>query len=206
MKKKIAVLFSGRGSNMLALHEATKNPSYPAEIVMTVTDRPDAQGIEKAQALGLPCRMLDATKFDDTQSFESNLHHILVTSQVEYICLAGFMRILSSWFVEKWKGKIVNIHPSLLPNFIGLKTHERALKEKVLEHGCSVHFVTPDLDKGPIIGQAKLNIENENCVKRVAERVLEAEHIIYPHALSLVASGLLSVDNTQASFMISPTV
>ena len=176
MKKKIAVLISGNGSNMIALHNATLEEEYPAEIVVVVSDKKLAKGIEKAKEKKLKCEIINS---------EKELDDVLGNAQVEYICLAGFMRILSEEFVKKWEGKILNIHPSLLPQFIGLNTHERALEAKVKEHGCTVHFVTSELDQGPIIAQGKVEVKNDD-VTTLAGRVLEMEHQIYSIALGLV--------------------
>lgn len=177
-KKKIAVLFSGRGTNMMALYQAWQNDSLPYEIVLTITDNENAPGIEKVQKLGLPCIVIGKN------NFETKLHKAILNSKAQYICLAGFMKILSPEFVKKWPNKIINIHPSLLPKFKGLNTHKRALQANEKIHGCTVHFVNEKLDDGEIIMQKKIAIEKNDCEKTLAKKVLAMEHIIYPQALN----------------------
>jgi phosphoribosylglycinamide formyltransferase 1 len=189
-KKRVAVLISGRGSNMAALIEAAKAPSYPAEIALVLSNRPDAAGLARANAAGIATAVVDHTTFGkDRERFEQALQAILESHAIDLVCLAGFMRLLTPWFVRRWEGRLINIHPALLPAFRGLNTHERALAAGATFHGATVHFVVAEMDAGPIILQERLRMhENEDAVS-LAARVLEIEHRIYPLALKLVAAG-----------------
>ena len=187
---RTGVLISGRGSNMVALIEAARNPDFPAEVALVLSDKPQAAGLEAARAAGVMARGLDARAFAGKPEFEAALTAALVAAEVELIGLAGFMRILSPAFVERWRGRILNIHPSLLPDLKGLHTHERALGEGRAEHGCTVHFVTADLDAGPIVAQARVPVLPDDDAERLGARVLVEEHRIYPQALGLVAQAV----------------
>ena len=185
----VAVLISGRGSNMQALVEAGAIAGYPAEIVAVISNRPDAPGIAWADARKIPTTVVDHSTFNTRRDFDEELHRVLLASGAEIIALAGFMRILTEDLVRRWEGRMVNIHPSLLPLFEGLHTHARALEAGVKIAGCTVHFVTPELDAGPIIAQAAVPVLPDDSPETLAARVLIAEHRLYPAALGLVASG-----------------
>ena len=186
---KTAVLISGRGSNLQALINAAAASDYPAEIVCVVSNNPGAGGLKRAAKAGIATASIDHRDFDRRASFEDALHTELITAGVELICLAGFMRLLTAGFVERWPDRIINIHPSLLPSFKGLQTHERVLSEGVRFTGCTVHFVRSEMDAGPIIVQAAVPVLTDDTADTLAARVLTAEHRCYPHALRLVAEG-----------------
>jgi phosphoribosylglycinamide formyltransferase 1 len=188
-RRRVAVLISGRGSNMASLIEAAQDPAYPAEIVLVVSNRPDAGGLERARAAGIATAVVDHKGHPDRASFDAALDATLREHGIEIVCLAGFMRILTPAFVESWAGRMLNIHPSLLPAFKGTDTHARALAAGVAKHGCTVHFVTPELDSGPIVAQAEVPVLPNDTEDTLAARVLAQEHLLYPRALALVASG-----------------
>jgi formyltetrahydrofolate-dependent phosphoribosylglycinamide formyltransferase len=190
-KLRTAVLISGRGSNMMALVEAARAPDYPAEIVGVLSNQPDAKGLEFAAANGIPVAVISHRDFTSREAFEAALDARLRSMKVELIALAGFMRVLSAGFIARWEGRIVNIHPSLLPAYKGLHTHERALADGAVEHGCSVHLVTAELDGGPVLRQARVPVLAGDTPDTLAARVLTAEHRIYPEALALLAGNLL---------------
>ena len=192
-RKRTAVLISGRGSNMAALIEAARQADYPAEIALVVTNRPDAAGLRLAEAAGIATSVVDHTRYDDRESFERALYANLDVHDVEFLCLAGFMRLLTPWFVRLWEGRIINIHPALLPAFKGLDTHRHALAAGVKIHGASVHFVVPEMDSGPIIAQAAVPVRDDDTEESLAARVLAAEHRLYPLALKLLAEGRVRV-------------
>ncbi|MGB7858661.1 MAG: phosphoribosylglycinamide formyltransferase [Pseudolabrys sp.] len=195
-RKRAAVLISGRGSNMAALVEAAKDKTYPAEIVAVVSNRPDAGGLMVARANGITTEVVDHTAFGkDRTAFESALQAVLERHRIDIVCLAGFMRLLTAGFVKQWQHRILNIHPALLPAFKGLDTHRRALEAGVKVHGATVHFVVPEMDSGPIIAQAAINVRPGETEKELAARVLKAEHQIYPLALKLLAEGRLQIEN-----------
>ena len=187
---RTAVLISGRGSNMSALIEAARAPSFPAEIVLVLSDEPAAGGLQIAREAGVAAEAIDYRAYPKKEAFEAALDARLLAASAEIVCLAGFMRVLSPRFVERWKGRMLNIHPSLLPNLRGLHTHERALAQGLAEHGCTVHFVTAELDAGPIVAQARVRVLKGDDVDALAARVLEEEHRIYPEALTTVARSL----------------
>ena len=194
-RKRVAVLISGRGSNMAALIEAAKDKNYPAEIAVVISNRPDAGGLMVARANGITTEVVDHTAFGkDRTAFESALQAVLEKHRIDIVCLAGFMRLLTAGFVKQWQQRILNIHPALLPAFKGLDTHRRALEAGVKVHGATVHFVVPEMDSGPIIAQAAVNVRPEDTEKDLAARVLKAEHQIYPLALKLVAEGRVNTD------------
>jgi phosphoribosylglycinamide formyltransferase 1 len=189
-KKRVAILISGRGSNMVALIDAAKAPDYPAEIALVLSNRPDAAGLARASAEGIATAVVDHTAFGkDREGFEHALQAALEERSIDIVCLAGFMRLLTPWFVRRWEGRLINIHPALLPAFKGLDTHARALAEGAAFHGATVHFVVPEMDSGPEIVQERLRIHPTDNADTLAARVLEIEHRIYPQALALVASG-----------------
>lgn len=193
-RKRVAVLISGRGSNMSALIEPARDPKFPAEISLVVSNVPGAGGLAAAQTAGIPAEVVDHLKFGkDRNAFEHELHAVLVRHRIEIVCLAGFMRLLTADFIAKWNDRLLNIHPALLPSFRGLHTHERALQTGVTIHGATVHFVAPEMDAGPIVIQGAVAVRNDDTPDTLAARVLAVEHRIYPQALRLVAEGRVSV-------------
>jgi phosphoribosylglycinamide formyltransferase-1 len=188
MKKRVAILISGRGSNMTALIAAAKAKDYPAEIALVVSNRPDAAGLDRARSCGIPTAVIDHTTFGgDRETFEQALDRQLREQRIDLVCLAGFMRLLTPWFVNRWSGRMLNIHPSLLPQFKGLHTHRRALEAGVKRHGATVHFVVPEMDAGLIVIQDSVAVHENDTEETLAARVLELEHQIYPRALRAVA-------------------
>jgi phosphoribosylglycinamide formyltransferase-1 len=195
-RKRVAVLISGRGSNMAALIEAAKAKDYPAEIVLVVSNRPEARGLLVARAAGIATETVDHTKFSgDRNRFEHEIQSLLEKYRIEIICLAGFMRLLTADFLERWQWRILNIHPALLPDFKGLDTHKRVIDAGVKVHGATVHFVVPELDSGPVIAQGAINVRPGDSEEALAVRVLKVEHRIYPLALKLVAEGRVQIKN-----------
>jgi len=194
MKKRTAILISGRGSNMVSLIEAASAPDFPAEIALVVSNRPDAGGLARARAAGLATTVVDHTEFATRVAFEARLHAQLMDARIDLVCLAGFMRMLTGGFVDRWQDRLLNIHPSLLPAFPGLDTHQRVLDQGVLITGCTVHFVRVEMDSGPIIAQAAVRVLPGDTAETLGARVLAAEHRLYPHALRLVASGEARVE------------
>jgi phosphoribosylglycinamide formyltransferase-1 len=190
-KKRVAVLISGRGSNMASLIAAAKDDSYPAGIALVLSNRPDAPGLANAKRQGITTAVVDHTHYGkDREAFERALQDVLAAHRIDLVCLAGFMRLLTPWFVGQWQARMLNIHPALLPAFKGLHTHERALEAGVKTHGATVHFVSPEMDSGPIIAQAEVPVLPGDTPDTLAARVLEAEHRIYPQALRQVAESI----------------
>jgi phosphoribosylglycinamide formyltransferase-1 len=190
IRRKTAVFISGRGSNMTALIEAAKAADYPAEIKLVISNRPEAKGLETAKAEGITAIAIDHTDFDSREAFEDQLQETLLANDIELIALAGFMRKLTSSFTQKWQGRMINIHPSLLPKYKGLNTYQRAIDAGDSEHGATVHYVTGELDSGPHIVQAAVPIKAGDNADRLAARVLVQEHRIYPIALAKAANAL----------------
>jgi phosphoribosylglycinamide formyltransferase-1 len=189
-KKRVAVLISGRGSNMASLVEAANERSYPAEIVLVVSNNPQAPGLAHAAAHAIPTCVIDHRPYGkDRVAFDRALDAVLEEHRVELVCLAGFMRLLTTDFVLRWQGRMLNIHPALLPSFPGLDAHGQALKAGVKISGATVHFVAPEADAGPIVAQAAVPVRDDDTAETLAARVLEAEHHIYPLALRLLAEG-----------------
>ena len=189
MKKRVAILISGGGSNMMSLVNSMQD-DHPARAVLVVSNDPNAGGLAKAQALGVPTACIDHKPFGkDRAAFEAALQNTLEAADPDIICLAGFMRILTPDFTEKWEGRMLNIHPSLLPKYKGLHTHARALEAGDPEHGCSVHEVTAALDDGPILGQARLSVRPHDTADTLAARLLPLEHSLYPAVLRRFAAG-----------------
>ena len=189
-RMRTAILISGRGSNMRALIMAARSPDYSAKIVLVLSDRAAAPGLAVAREVGVTADAVDFRTCGGKAAFESALEARLMAAHVEIVCLAGFMRVLSGGFVERWRGRILNIHPSLLPDLRGLHTHKRALTEGRAEHGCTAHFVSAELDAGPIIAQARVPVLAADDEAALASRVLCEEHRIYPQALDAVARWL----------------
>jgi phosphoribosylglycinamide formyltransferase-1 len=194
-RKRVGVLISGRGSNLQALIDATQAPDYPAEIVLVISNVPGAQGLARAEAAGIPTRTINHKDFASREAFDAALTAALEDAGVELLCNAGFMRLHSEGFVRHWWNRHLNIHPSLLPEFKGLRTHARVLEEGAQLTGCTVHFVRPELDSGPIVAQAEVPVLDGDTPESLAARVLAAEHRLYPHALRLVASGAVRVED-----------
>jgi phosphoribosylglycinamide formyltransferase-1 len=193
-KKRVAVLVSGRGSNMVALIEAARSESYPAEIALVLSNRPEADGLARARTDAIPTAVIDHTAYGkDREGFERAMQAVLEQHRIDIVCLAGFMRLLTPWLVGRWEGRMLNIHPALLPAFKGLDTHARALAAGVKIHGASVHFVVPEMDSGPIVAQGAVAVREDDDEARLAARVLAVEHRIYPLALNLLASGRVRI-------------
>jgi len=190
---KVAVLISGRGSNLQALIDACVRPGFPAEISLVISNVAGVKGLERAQRAGIPARVIAHRDFAERADFDAAIDAALSKAGIELVCLAGFMRILGEAFVARWRDRLVNIHPSLMPAFKGLQTHERALAAGVRFTGCTVHFVRPAMDDGPIIVQAAVPVLPGDDAERLAARVLEAEHEAYPLALRLIAEGRVRV-------------
>jgi phosphoribosylglycinamide formyltransferase-1 len=188
-RKATAILISGRGSNMQALIDAAKDAEFPARIVRVISNSWDAAGLKRAEAAGIATSVIDHRAFKGRAAFEAALDQALRADGIEIVCLAGFMRLLTAGFVEGWHDKLINIHPSLLPAFPGLDTHARALAAGVRFAGCTVHYVRPTMDEGPIIVQAAVPVLPDDDEASLSARVLAAEHKAYPLALRLVASG-----------------
>ncbi|HWU17107.1 MAG TPA: phosphoribosylglycinamide formyltransferase [Devosia sp.] len=188
-RKRVAILISGRGSNMQALIEAAKAPDFPAEIVGVFSNKADAPGLDFARANGVPTATRSHRDFATREDFDAVIDQTLADWQVDYVCLAGFMRIFSNGFARKWTGRMLNIHPSLLPKYKGLHPHQQALDDGATVHGCTVHWVIPELDDGPTILQAEVPILPGDTAETLAARTLAAEHRIYPEALRMLASG-----------------
>jgi phosphoribosylglycinamide formyltransferase-1 len=188
-RKRVGVLISGRGSNLQALLDACADPSFPAEIVLVISNKPEAPGLERAARAGVPSRTIARRDYPERSACDADMTAALEAADVEVVCLAGFMRLLSETFVDHWRDRMINIHPSLLPQFPGLDTHARALEAGVERHGCTVHFVRFEMDSGPIIGQTEVPVQPGDDPETLAARVLEAEHRLYPHCLRLVVEG-----------------
>jgi len=192
----VVVLISGRGSNLQSIIDAARG-DLPIEIRAVISNRPDAYGLERARRAGIPTRVLDHREFADRAAFDAALQELIDSYRPGLVVLAGFMRILSPAFVEHYRGRLMNIHPSLLPDFRGLNTHERALAARVTEHGASVQFVTTELDAGPVIIQARVPVLAGDTPDSLAARVLEQEHRIYPQAIRWFAEGRLRLQNNE---------
>jgi len=193
-RKRVAVLISGRGSNMAALIEAAKDKNYPAEIALVLSNRPDASGLATARSAGIAIEVIDHTAFGkDRAAFDAAMQAMLDKYRIDIVCLAGFMRLLTPEFVAHWPGRMLNIHPALLPAFKGLDTHKRALAAGTKVHGATVHFVVAELDSGPIVAQGAVAVHAGDSEVTLAARVLAVEHSIYPLALKLVAEGRVQV-------------
>jgi phosphoribosylglycinamide formyltransferase 1 len=188
-RKRVAVLISGRGSNMRALVEAARDPTYPAEIIAVVSNKADAAGLDFAKTNGIRTFVISHKNYDTREAFDRALNQYLQNLDVDLVACAGFMRVMTATILDDWKGRMINIHPSLLPAYKGLKTHERALADAAKFHGASVHFVTSELDGGPVIAQAEVPVLSTDTPETLAARVLEVEHPLYVSALARVARG-----------------
>lgn len=206
-RKRAAVLVSGRGANMTALIAAAKRADYPAEIALVLSNRPDAAALGRARDSGVATAVVDHTSYSkDREAFERAVQAVLENHRIEFLCLAGFMRLLTPWLVTRWTGRMLNIHPALLPAFRGLNTHERALAAGVKIHGATVHFVVPEVDSGPIVAQAAVPVLDDDTPETLAERVLRVELRLYPLALALVAGDKVRIngDRTHGDAAIAP--
>ncbi len=197
---RTAVLISGRGSNLGALIEACRAPSFPAEIVLVLSNVEGAEGLKRAEAAGIAAKAISHKGFATREAFDDALDRELKAAAIALICEAGFMRIHSEKFVRRWEGRILNIHPSLLPSFKGIRVHQQAIDAGVRVSGCTVHFIVPELDSGPIVAQASVPVHPGDTAESLAARVLEAEHKLYPEALRLVASGKVKLVNGKSVF------
>jgi phosphoribosylglycinamide formyltransferase-1 len=204
-RRRTAILISGRGSNMSSLIEAARAADFPAKIALVASNRPEARGLAIAKQCGIATAAVDHKIYAGREEFEASLQAVLDIHRIELICLAGFMRMFTAGFVEHWSGRMINIHPALTPAYPGLRTHERALADGVKIHGCTVHFVVPGMDEGPIIAQAAIAVRDEDNAETLAARVLEQEHILYPQALQIVASGEYSIDGNRVRSKLATT-
>ncbi|HVZ91563.1 MAG TPA: phosphoribosylglycinamide formyltransferase [Rhizomicrobium sp.] len=195
---RTAALISGRGSNLKSLIEAARAPDYPAEIVLVVCNVESAGGLSIAREAGIETKVIPHKAYPTREAFDAAIDAALREARVALVCEAGFMRIHSAWFVNRWLGRILNIHPSLLPKFPGVKVHEQVLAAGESETGATVHFMTPELDAGPIVAQARVAVHAGDTVETLAARVLEKEHKLYPEALRLVAEGRVRLENGRA--------
>lgn len=198
-KKRTAILISGRGSNMMSLVEAARAADYPAEIVAVISNRPEAAGIDWAKGQGIATLIIDHKAFKTREAFEAELDKALIASKPDIVALAGFMRIMTPAFVARWQERMINIHPSLLPNFKGLHTHEQALAAGVKVAGCTVHFVRAEMDAGPMIAQSAVPVLSGDTAATLGARVLAAEHKLYPAALRLLASGRIRLEGEKVT-------
>jgi phosphoribosylglycinamide formyltransferase-1 len=199
-KLKVGVLISGRGSNLQALIDATRAPDFPVEIVLVISNVADAHGLERAAKVSIPTLVIPHKNYTSREEFDAALDAALKKAGVEFICLAGFMRLLGEKFARAWQGKIMNIHPSLLPSFKGVRVHEQVLEAGASVSGCTVHFVISELDAGPTILAAEVPVHPGDTVETLSHRVLKQEHVIYPMALRMIAEGQVKLVNGQAVF------
>ena len=202
MKTPIAVLISGSGSNLQSLIEACSKPEFPAKIVTVISNKADAYGLERAKQAGIETGIINHKDFSSREEFDSSLHDKISKSGAEFVCLAGFMRLLTAGFVEKWTGKMINIHPSLLPSFKGMRTHEDALTARVKIHGCTVHWVVPEMDSGEIIVQAAVPVLADDTPETLGARVLKSEHKIYPIALQKALNSGFEIAGSGAELVV----
>jgi phosphoribosylglycinamide formyltransferase-1 len=196
---KLGVLISGRGSNLQALLDRAADPAYPAEVVLVLSNNADALGLQRAEAADVPTRIVDHREFPSREAFEAKIDEALTEAGVELVCLAGFMRKLTPWLVERWRDRLINIHPSLLPAFRGLDTHKRALEGGARITGCTVHYVRVEVDDGPIVAQAAVPIAPDDTEETLNARVLAAEHRLYAMAVWLIAEGKVKVEGERVS-------
>jgi phosphoribosylglycinamide formyltransferase-1 len=205
MKRRVGILISGRGSNMASLIAAARDDTYPAEIVLVVSNRPDAAGLDLAREAGIEVRAIDHRPFlGERSAHEAKINAALMSAGVEIVCLAGYMRLLTLTLVEAWRGRMLNIHPSLLPSFPGLHTHARAIAAGVKVHGCTVHLVTQQMDEGRILAQAAVPVLRNDTEETLANRVLIQEHLVYPAALASFASGEAALPPTPDATLLNP--
>lgn len=194
-KLKVAVLISGSGTNLQALIDACKDKNFPAEIVLVFSNKESAYGLKRAEYAGIDTKFISHKEFSSREEFDKAMHETIIKSGAEFICMAGFMRLLSPWFVDKWYDKLINIHPSLLPSFKGLRAQKQALEAGVKYAGCTVHFVRPAMDEGPIIAQEMVQVMDGDTEEVLSSRILEKEHICYVKALKIIAEGNFVIEN-----------
>ena len=199
MRLRLGVLISGRGSNLQTLIDACADRGFPAEIALVLSNIAEAAGLDRAKTTGLPTAVIDHKAFPGRESFETAMTEALVAARIDLICLAGFMRLLTPSFVNRWHDRLINIHPSLLPAYKGLHTHERALSDGARFSGCTVHFVRPDMDAGPIIIQAAVPVAQADTPDTLGTRVLACEHTLYPEAVRLIAQGRVTVNDERVT-------
>jgi phosphoribosylglycinamide formyltransferase-1 len=204
LRRRVAILISGRGSNMAALIAAAGDPAFPAEVVLVLSNSPNAAGLAVARAAGVKAKAVDHQIFQDRVAHEVAIDAALRGADVEFLCLAGYMRLLTPFLVDAWAGRMLNIHPSLLPSFPGLNTHARALSAGVKLHGCTVHLVTEAVDAGPILAQAAVPVLPGDTEDDLAKRVLQREHAIYPAALAAFVTGLAAKSPEPEAFLANP--
>lgn len=197
-KIRISVMISGGGTNLQALIDSCADDDFPATIALVISNKTDSYGLERAKKAGIPTKVINHKDYESREAFEDDINIALKESETELVCLAGFMRILGSNFVNGWKDRMINIHPSLLPSYKGLHTHERAIEDGVRFAGCTVHYVRPEMDDGPIILQAAVPISAHDTPESLAKRVLEAEHKIYPEAIKLIAERRIRIRGHRA--------
>ncbi|WP_419902402.1 phosphoribosylglycinamide formyltransferase [Kiloniella sp.] len=200
---KVGVLISGRGSNLQALLDAAADPSFPAEIVLVASNVPDVAGLDRAEKAGVATATVNHRDYESRASFDSAITQTLENAGVEFVCLAGFMRLVTKEFVEHWHNRMINIHPALLPLFPGLDTHQRALDEGCKLHGCTVHYIRHEMDSGPIVGQAAVPVLSGDTESSLAARVLTAEHKLYPECLKLIAEGKVTIEGNKLTSPVS---
>ncbi|WP_085904431.1 phosphoribosylglycinamide formyltransferase [Kiloniella majae] len=201
---KVGVLISGRGSNLQALLDAAADPAFPAEIVLVVSNVPNVAGLDRAKKAGVATATINHRDYKSRIDFDNAVTETLKSSDVEFVCLAGFMRLVTQEFVEHWHNRMINIHPAILPLFPGLDTHQRALDEGCKLHGCTVHFVRHEMDSGPIVGQAAVPVLPEDTESSLAARVLTAEHKLYPECLKLIAEKNITITGNGLTFKQAP--
>jgi phosphoribosylglycinamide formyltransferase-1 len=199
-KLRVSVLISGSGSNLQALIDMCAKEDSPAEIIRVISNIESAYGLERAKEAGIKTTVIDHKKYDGRESFEDAIHQVLDSDNIELVCLAGFMRLLTDGFVQKWRDRLINIHPALLPSFKGLHTHERALEAGVKFHGATVHYVRPAMDEGPIIVQAAVPVLPSDTADELGKRVLAEEHKIYPLALKMIAERKIRVSGEKVMY------
>lgn len=199
-KLRLGVMISGSGTNLQALIDACAGPDFPAQIEVVISNRPGVRGLERASQAGIKAVTIDHKDFEDKETFEDAVHDCLSEHQVELVCLAGFMRLLTSTFVNRWRDRMINIHPSLLPSYKGLHTHARALEDGVRFHGCTIHYVRPEMDNGPIIMQAVIPIATDETEESLIAKTLTFEHKMYPAAVKLIAEGKARVSGNKVAF------
>jgi len=199
-KLRLAVMISGSGTNLQALIDACADPDYPAEIHVVISNRPEAKGIQRAEKAGIDTVIIDHKAYDDREAFEEALHTCLKDHRVQLVCLAGFMRILGADFVNRWRDRMINIHPSLLPSYKGLHTHARAIEDGVRFAGCTIHFVRPEMDNGPILMQTAVPIASDETEESLAAKILPYEHQMYPAAVRLIADSKARISGGKVVF------
>ena len=200
IKLKVGVLISGNGSNLQSIIDACEDPNFPAELSIVISNKAEAYGLGRAKKANIKTKVIEHQNFQHRSDFEKNITKALINANVELVCLAGFMRILTDTFVYSWKDRLINVHPSLLPIFKGLNTHQRAIECGVKFSGCTIHFVSSSMDEGPIILQAAVPVHQNDTSKSLAERVLDAEHKLYPMAIQLFANKKIWIENDLVKF------